>query len=76
MWHYQYYPCVYPFWKDIQSIALSMCETYFKKKRQIRTHFKKAHILFWFPVKDIKISDIFYKIQKIPRNLMDSNNHD
>jgi hypothetical protein len=28
---------------------------------------KKAHTLLWFPVKDIKISDNFYKIQNILR---------
>ena len=28
---------------------------------------KKAHTLFWFPVKDIKIADNFYKIQKFLR---------
>ena len=29
-----------------------------------KKHLQKAHNLFWFPVKEIKISDIFYKIQK------------
>ena len=29
-----------------------------------KTLTKKAKTLFWFPVKDIKISDIFYKILK------------
>ena len=29
-----------------------------------RTFTKKALTLFWFPVKDIKILDIFYKILK------------
>ena len=33
---------------------------------------KKAHKLFWFPVKDIKISDNFYKIQKFLRLYWDS----
>ena len=28
---------------------------------------KIAHTLFWFPVKDIMISDNFYKIQKFLR---------
>ena len=28
---------------------------------------KKAHTLFWFPVKDIKISDNFYKLQNFLR---------
>ena len=30
----------------------------------LKTFTKKALTLFWFPVKDIKISDIFYKILK------------
>ena len=29
-----------------------------------KTFTKKAVTLFWFPVKDINIPDIFYKIQK------------
>ena len=32
-----------------------------------KTFAKKAQTFFWFPVKDIKISDIFSKIQKIIR---------
>ena len=30
-----------------------------------KTRTKKAQTLFWFPVKDIKIPDIFYKILKL-----------
>ena len=29
---------------------------------------QKMHICFWFPVEDIKISDIFYEIQNVPVN--------
>ena len=32
-----------------------------------KTLTKKALTLFWFPVKDIKIPDIFYKIKKFLR---------
>ena len=35
-----------------------------KKKKNYKTHAKKAQSYFLFPVKDIKITDIFYKIQK------------
>ena len=36
---------------------------------------KKAHTLFWFPVKDIKISDSFYKNPKFPKNVLGFSNH-
>ena len=32
-----------------------------------KTYANKAHNFFWFPVWDIEISDIFYKIQKFIR---------
>ena len=32
-----------------------------------KTFTKKAQNFFWFPVKDIKIPDIFFKIQKFIR---------
>ena len=32
-----------------------------------KTFAKKAQTFFWFPVKDIKIPDIFFKIQKFIR---------
>ena len=35
-----------------------------EKKGNRKTHTKKAPAYFGFPVKDIKISDIFYKIQQ------------
>ena len=38
-----------------------------EKTTNKKTLTKKAQIFFWFPVKDIKISDIFYKIQKFLR---------
>ena len=34
-----------------------------EKKENLQTHAKKNTIICWFPVKDIKIPDIFYKIQ-------------
>ena len=41
-----------------------MFSKYFKKKQRIREHLqKKVQIIFWFPVKDNKISDNFCKIQ-------------
>ena len=37
---------------------------WFKKKKEILKHVqKKSTMIFWFPVKDIKIPDIFHKIQ-------------
>ena len=37
-----------------------MCRKYFKKKTNIQgTHAKNAQNYLWFPVEDIKISDIF-----------------
>ena len=42
-----------------------MCGKLFKKKKEIAKHMlKKSTSIFWFPVKDIKIPDIFYKILK------------
>ena len=43
-------------WKQVQDEMVDA------KKLQ-----KKALTLFWFPVKDIKISDNFYKIEKFLR---------
>jgi hypothetical protein len=34
------------------------------KKGNRKTHAKKSTSIFWFPVKDITIPDIFYKIQQ------------
>ena len=34
-----------------------------EKTENQETYEKKKKLFFWFPVKDIKISDIFYKIQ-------------
>ena len=38
---------------------------YFKGKKGITKDMKKSTRIFGFPVKDIKIKDIFYKIQQI-----------
>ena len=35
-----------------------------EKNGEYKNTNKKAYYLFWFPVKDIKISDIFYKIEQ------------
>ena len=35
-----------------------------RKKRKLQNTCKKGTSIFWFPVKDIKIPDIFYKILK------------
>ena len=34
-----------------------------QEKKKIAKHMQKSTSIFWFPVKDIKIPDIFYKIQ-------------
>ena len=41
-----------------------MCGKYFKMKRGITKHMQKSTSIFWLPVKDIQIPDIFYKIQQ------------
>ena len=46
-----------------------MCGKYFMKKRKSQNTWEKDTSLFWFPVNDIKIPDIFYKIQKFLRTL-------
>ena len=44
-----------------------MCGKYFKKKREHTKPMQKSISLFLIPVKDIKIPDIFFKIQKFIR---------
>ena len=36
---------------------------------------KHSTSIFWFPVEDIKIPQIFKKIQKVCKNVMSFNNH-
>ena len=47
---------MYRLWKEVQD-----------KMVHEKTFAKKALTLFWFPVKDIKISDNFYNIQNFLR---------
>ena len=43
-----------------------MCEKYFFLNLRIAEHLqKKTPIFFGFPVKDINISEMFYKIQNL-----------
>ena len=44
---------------------MSNVENNSRKKRNLQNTCKKRTSIFWFPVKDIKIADIFYKILKI-----------
>ena len=45
-----------------------MCGREFKTKWQMKKTFAKtAQLFYWFPVKDSKIPDIFFKIQKFIR---------
>ena len=59
----------------ISYMCLFMCKRHLKhcyvkcvendsRKKEIAKNMQKSTSIFWFPVKDIKIQDIFYKIQK------------
>ena len=52
--------------KTFRAVQFQMCGTYFEREKpgEYRQHLQKSTNLFWFIVKNIKISDIFYKIQK------------
>ena len=49
--------------KTFKALHCQMCGKYLKKKQRITKHLEIRHNFFWFSVEDIKISDIFYKIQ-------------
>ena len=52
--------------KTVKAFLCQRCGKYVKKKQRITEHLKKMHKqFFWFSVKDINISDIFYKMQNV-----------
>ena len=59
MWYYMSH-----LWKKVQYEILDL------KKKQLR----KKHDFIWFPVKYIKISDIFLQNPKVPRNVIGFSN--
>ena len=50
-------------WKTFKELLCQMCGKWFTKKEIAKKHAKNTGI-FLFPVKHIKIPDIFYKIQQ------------
>ena len=49
--------------KAFQALHCKVCGNYFKKRKRIAESGNFSFLFLWFSVKDIKISDVFYKIQ-------------
>ena len=59
--------CLFMCKRHLKHVHVKCVENIMRKKGNYKTHAKKSISLFLIPVKDIKIPDIFFKIQKFIR---------